>query len=340
MAHFAHIIDAVDVHTAGEPARIVLSGLPPLIGTSMAEKQRHMQEQLDHLRTLLVLEPRGHLDMFGVVLTPPTRAEADFGLLFLDSAGYLDMCGHSVIAATTAVLETGTVIPQEPETVVAYDTPAGPVVARARVESGRVVEVALANVASFVHTRDLRVDVPDCGSISVDVAYGGNFFVLVRASELGVELERTQVARLIERGVAVRRAVNAALEVYHPKLPYTREVRLTAIYERPNSALPFARTAVVFGEGQLDRSPCGTGTSALMATLHARGELPLDVEFVSESVINTRFRGRLERELPLGDFVAVAPIVTGTAHLISLQRLVVDPEDPLKHGFILTRGST
>lgn len=335
MIHFTHVIDAIDTHTAGEPARIVVSGLPPLAGDSMIEKKRYMRDHFDHLRTLLVFEPRGHLEMFGVVLTTPTRADADFGVLFLDSAGYLDMCGHSVISATTALIEIGAVRPREPETVITFDTPAGPVVARARVDGGRVVEVSLANVAAFVHTTDLRVDVPGCGQVAVDVAYGGNFFALVRAAELGVAVARTQVDRLVKYGVAVRRAVNAALRVEHPDLPHINEVRLTAIHERPDPGRSFARSAVVFGDGQLDRSPCGTGTSALMAALHARGELPLGVEFVNESVIGTRFKGRLVRESQVGGIVTVDPIVTGTAHVIGLQRFVADPADPLKYGFTL-----
>lgn len=338
MTEFTHVIEAIDTHTAGEPARIVVSGFPPLTGDSMIEKKRYMQEHLDHLRTLLVLEPRGHLDMFGVVLTTPTRADADFGVLFLDSAGYLDMCGHSIIGTTTALIETGAVTPQAPETVITFDTPAGPVVARAWVEGGRVLEVSLANVAAFVHTTDLRVEVPGCGLIAVDVAYGGNFFALVRAADLGVAVARTQIDRLLAAGIAVRRAVNAVLRVRHPELPHINEVRLTAIYERPDPGRPFARSAVVFGEGQLDRSPCGTGTSALMALLHVRGELPLGVEFVNESVIGTRFKGRLARESRVGDIVAVDPIITGTAYVIGLQQFVVDPADPLKYGFTLASG--
>lgn len=333
MAQFSHIISAIDAHTAGEPARIVLSGLPPILGDTMAEKKRYMKERLDHFRTLLMHEPRGHRDMFGVILTPPASPKAHYGVLFIDHAGYIDMCGHSIMGVTTALIEVGMVPPIEPETLVVFDTPAGRVEARARVEGNRVVEVSVANVASFLYAQNVAIDLHGRRGIIVDVAFGGNFFALVPAKALGVDIHPSKLDQLIELGVAVKRAVNAQLSVRHPTADHITTVELTEIYDRPEPAQPLAKSAVIFGHGQLDRSPCGTGTSAAMAALHAKGELPLHTEFINESIIGTRFTGKLVREVRVGDFVAVEPVVTGTACIIGLQQFVADPKDLFRYGF-------
>ena len=291
MAQFSHIISTIDTHTAGEPARIILSGLPPILGNTMAEKKQYMKEHLDHFRTLLMQEPRGHKDMFGIVLTPPIRQEAHYGVLFIDSEGYIDMCGHSIMSATTALIEIGMVLPIEPETSVIFDTPAGLIEARARIEGNRVIEVSVANVPSFLYAKDVAVDLRGIGSINVDVAFGGNFFALVPAKALGVAVHPENSVRLIELGAAVKTAVNAKLIVQHPIVDHITKVELTMIYDKPEPSQPFAKSVVIFGDGQLDRCPCGTGTSAAMAALYAKGELPLDTEYINESIIGTRFKG-------------------------------------------------
>jgi proline racemase len=335
MAQFSHIISTIDTHTAGEPARIILSGLPPILGNTMAEKKQYMKEHLDHFRTLLMQEPRGHKDMFGIVLTPPIRQEAHYGVLFIDSEGYIDMCGHSIMSATTALIEIGMVLPIEPETCVIFDTPAGLIEARARIEGNRVIEVSVANVPSFLYAKDVAVDLRGIGSINVDVAFGGNFFALVPAKALGVAVHPENSVRLIELGAAVKTAVNAKLTVQHPIVDHITKVELTMIYDKPESSQPFAKSVVIFGDGQLDRCPCGTGTSAAMAALYAKGELPLDTEYINESIIGTRFKGKLLRQVQLGDFVAVEPVVTGTAYITGIQQFVVDPNDPFKNGFLV-----
>jgi proline racemase len=335
MVELARIISAVDVHTAGEPARIILGGLPRVPGTSMPEKKRHMADHLDHLRTLLMHEPRGHRDMFGVILLPPTTDQADYGLLFIDGGGYIDMCGHGVMGAATALVETGTVPPIEPETKIVFDTPAGLVESRVRVEGNRVLEVSVTNVPCFLFAKDVQIQVPGCGSVAVDVAFGGNFFALAAAEQLGVSVHPNDYTRLVGLGLAVREAVNAVIKVRHPTRPHIDHVGLTEIYERPRLAESFSRSVVVFGKGQVDRCPCGTGTSAAMAALHGRGELPLDVDFVSEGIIGTLFHGRLVREIDVGDVAAVEPVITGSAYITGIQQLVVDPRDPLKHGFTI-----
>lgn len=335
MARFARIISAIDAHTAGEPARIVLSGLPPIRGETMAAKKQYMQEHLDGIRALLMREPRGHRDLFGVILTPSTTAWGQYGVLFIDNAGYIDMCGHGIMSAATALIETGTIPAIGPDTTITFDTPAGTVRAHARVEGGRVVEVSVANVPSFLHARNVTIDLPGVGQVLVDVAFGGNFFVLARAHDLGVAVHPDHYARLIELGLAIRRAANAALEVGHPSEPHLNTINLTEISEELDPAQCLARSVVIFGAGQLDRCPCGTGTSAAMAARYARGELALGEEFTSEGILGTRFRGRLVREVQVGDKRAVEPVVTGSAYLTGIQQFVVDPDDPFQEGFTL-----
>ncbi|MCG6895893.1 MAG: proline racemase family protein [Thiocapsa sp.] len=335
MAQFSHIVSAIDTHTAGEPARIVLSGLPPIRGDTMAQKKRYMREKLDRFRTLLMLEPRGHKDMFGVVLTPPVSREAQYGVLFIDSAGYIDMCGHSVMAAATALIETGMIPAAGPETTLVLDTPAGQVRAHAKIAGNRVVEVSVANVASFVYAADVSVDLPGRGRIRVDIAFGGNFFALAEAASLGISIRPDHTARLVELGMSIKKAVNAQLAVRHPTNTHIDRVELVQIYERPEPSQHLIKNAVVFGDGQLDRCPCGTGTSAAMAALFVKGELPLGTECISEGILGTRFKGRLLREARCGDLTAVEPLVTGVAHITGIQQLAADPDDPLKYGFLI-----
>jgi proline racemase/trans-L-3-hydroxyproline dehydratase len=340
MAKFSHIIVAIDTHAAGEPTRIVLSGLPPIHGETMAAKKRYMRAHLDHFRTLLMQEPRGHSDMFGAILTPPTTACGQYGLLFMDSTGYLDMCGHGTMSVTTALIEMGMLSPTEPETIMTFDTPAGTITSHARVEEQQVVAVSVANVPSFLYASDVVVQLPGVGAVAIDVAFGGNFFALVPARAFGLTVQPAQRSHLIHAGMLVKQAVNATLRIQHPTTPHITTVELTEIYEQPDPARPYTRSVVIFGDGQMDRSPCGTGTSAAMATRYGKGALPLGVEFINESIIGTRFRGHLVRQVQVGELVAVQPVVTGTASITGLQQFVVDPDDPVKYGFTVGPAET
>lgn len=337
MMRFTHIISAIDTHTAGEPTRIVLSGLPPLLGTTMAEKKRYMLEHLDFIRTLLMGEPRGHKDMFGAIITPPTTHQAQYGILFMDNGGYLDMCGHGIIGITTALIEMGMIPPTEPETVIIFDTPAGLVESHAKVEGNRVLEVSVANVASFVYAKDVELELSDVGEVTVDVSFGGNFFAIAKAKDLGVSIHPENIPKLLRLGMMVKQAINEKLKVQHPIEQHITSVELTEIYDKPEPLIPFSRGVVIFGKGQMDRCPCGTGISATMATLYAKGELPLGVELIHESIIGTRFRGKLVKEVQVGNFVAVEPILMGEAYITGIQQFVVDPNDPLKYGFSVSR---
>jgi len=334
MVSFKHIISTIDTHTAGEATRIVLSGLPRIPGATMMEKQHYMAAELDHFRTLLMHEPRGHNDMFGAILLPPVSQQAQYGVLFMEQVGYLDMCGHGTIGLITALIESGMVPAEEPETVVALDTAAGLVEGRAAVEGGRVIEVSVANVPSFLYAKDVEIDIPEVGHVTIDIAFGGNFFAMVPATALGVSLRPDNTTRLIHLGLMIKKAVNEELHVQHPVDSDIKGVELTEIYE-PYPDVPGAKNVVIFGDGQVDRSPCGTGTSAAMAAQWAKGGLPLGVEFVSESIIGTRFKGKLIGETRIGPNHGVLPLFAGSAHITGFQQFVVDPYDPLKYGFRL-----
>lgn len=335
MTRFEQIISAIDTHTAGEPTRIIMSGLPPIPGSTMAVKKHYMKQHLDHIRTLLMQEPRGHKDMFGAIIIPPTTNRGQYGVIFMDNAGYVDMCGSGIIGITTALIEIGMIPKTEPETMIIFDTPAGLVESRARVEENQVYEVSVANVSSFLYAKDIELTLPDLGKITIDVSFGGNFFAIIQAKALGVSLQPDNISKLIQLGMMVKRTVNDQLKVQHPTEQHINTVEITAIYEQPEPFRPYSKNVVIFGNGQMDRSPCGTGTSAIMATLYGRGKLQLGVEFTSESIIGSHFKSKVIKEVQVGEFVAVDPIVTGEAFITGIQQFVVDPNDAMKYGFVI-----
>jgi proline racemase len=279
-------------------------------------------------------EPRGHAAMSGAILQPPTRPDADWGVLFIEVSGCLPMCGHGTIGVATVLVENGMVAVQEPETVVRLDTPAGLVEARVAVQDGRARAVTLRNVPSFLHAADCEVDVPGLGSVRYDMAFGGNFYALLPAADVGLAVDPDQSAALIERGLAIMAAVNAADRPVHPEDERIAGVR-HVIFTAPGRDGADARAAVSIHPGWLDRSPCGTGTSARMAQLHARGELALDTPFVHESVIGTRFTGRLVAETEVAGRPAVVPEITGRAWITGMGQYLLDPTDPFPAGFTL-----
>ncbi len=325
----------VDSHTAGEPTRIVVGGVPPVPGNSMAEKKAYLSSHLDGLRKMLMWEPRGHRDMFGSILLPPVNPEADLGIVFMDGGGYLDMCGHGTIGAATVVVELGIIKPLEPVTLVRFDTPAGLVEARVLVKEGRVQGVTVRNVPAFLHTGGLRIEVEGLGEIEVDVAFGGNFFAIVDADVLGLEIVPQRASKLVELGLKIRDAVNRAIRVSHPEKPHIDRVNLVEFSSARSGPGSHRRNAVIFADGQLDRSPCGTGTCAKMASLFARGKLKLMEDFVHESILGTRFTGRVVDTTKVGSFEAVIPEITGRAHITAISQFLLDPEDPLAEGFVL-----
>ncbi|EID53049.1 proline racemase family protein [Saccharomonospora xinjiangensis] len=328
------IFHVVDSHTEGMPTRVVTGGVPPIPGDTMAERRVWFRQNSDHIRTLLMYEPRGHSAMSGAILQPPTRPDADVGVLFIEVSGLLPMCGHGTIGVATVLVETGMVEVVEPVTTVRLDTPAGLVHAEVAVRDGRAESVTIRNVASFSDRLDATVDVPDLGKVRYDLAFGGNFYAVVEVAELGLEFGRHNKDALLRAGLAIMDAINAADEPVHPERDDIRgchHVYLAA----PGSTAALSRHAMAIAPGWFDRSPCGTGTSARMAQLHRRGELPLATDFVNESFIGTRFVGRLVEETEVGGRPAVVPTVTGRAWLTGTAQYFLDPDDPFPAGFLL-----
>ncbi|MBG0832898.1 proline racemase family protein [Planomonospora sp. ID67723] len=328
------VFHAVDSHTEGMPTRVITGGVGVVPGATMAERREHFMAHLDHVRTLLMYEPRGHAAMSGAILQPPTRPDADYGVLYIEVSGCLPMCGHGTIGVATVLVETGMVEVTEPVTVVRLDTPAGLVVAEVRVEDGAATEVTITNVASFSVGLDRVVKVPGIGEVVYDLAYGGNFYAIVRLEDLGLPFDRAHGQRLLDAGLAIMEAVNEADEPVHPldeRVRGCHHVYLAA----PGSDAGHSRHAMAIHPGWFDRSPCGTGTSARMAQLHARGELALGDGFVNESFIGTRFTGRLVGETSVAGRPAVIPAITGRAWVTGTAQYFLDPRDPFPEGFLL-----
>ncbi|MEV6651430.1 proline racemase family protein [Streptomyces sp. NPDC051219] len=329
-----HVYHAVDSHTEGMPTRVITGGVGVIPGATMAERRQYFAEHLDHVRTLLMYEPRGHSAMSGAILQPPTRPDADYGVLYIEVSGLLPMCGHGTIGVATVLVETGMVTVSEPVTTVRLDTPAGLVVADVQVEDGAAQAVTLTNVPSFCVALDHKVDVPGHGTVTYDIAYGGNFYAFVSLDALGLPFDRARKDDLLAAGLAVMDAINATDRPTHPENPRitgVKHVCLTA----PGSDAVRSRHAMAIHPGWFDRSPCGTGTSARMAQLHARGELPLGQDFVNESFIGTEFTGRLIAEASVGGLPAVVPTVTGRAWITGTAQYFLDPSDPFPAGFLL-----
>ncbi|NBI07167.1 proline racemase [Senegalia massiliensis] len=331
--NFSRSINAVDSHTMGEPTRIVIGGIPTILGKTMAEKKEFLQNRLDYLRTSLMLEPRGHANMFGSILTASVNDEADFGIVFMDGGGYLNMCGHGSIGAMTVAVETGIVEMKEPVTKVTLDTPAGIVKGEVKIENQKVKEVSIVNVPAFHYKKDITVDVPELGKIKLDISFGGSFFAIVHAKEIGLKVDIKNSDKLLKYGLKIRDAINENLEIIHPELNHINTVDLVEIYDEPTHPEADYKNVVVFGQGQLDRSPCGTGTCAKIATLYSKGELQEGEEFVYESITGTLFKGKVLKETKVGKFNAIIPEITGAAYITGFNQYVIDDKDPVKHGF-------
>lgn len=332
---FSRSIQAIDSHTAGEATRIVVGGIPNIKGNSMPEKKEYLEENLDYLRTAIMLEPRGHNDMFGSVMTQPCCPDADFGIIFMDGGGYLNMCGHGTIGAMTAAIETGVVPAVEPVTHVVMEAPAGIIRGDVTVVDGKAKEVSFLNVPAFLYKEGVEVDLPGVGTVKFDISFGGSFFAIIHASQLGLKIEPQNAGKLTELAMKLRDIINEKIEIQHPTLAHIKTVDLVEIYDEPTHPEATYKNVVIFGQGQVDRSPCGTGTSAKLATLHVKGELKVGEKFVYESILGTLFKGEIVEETKVADFNAVVPKITGSAYITGFNHFVIDEEDPLKHGFIL-----
>lgn len=328
------VFHAVDSHTEGMPTRVITGGVGVIPGASMAERRIHFRDNLDHIRRLLMNEPRGHAAMSGAILQPPTRPDADWGVLFIEVSGLLPMCGHGTIGVATVLVETGMVEVVEPVTTVRLEVPAGLVVVDVAVQDGMALSVTLRNVPSYCDRLDATVTVPGFGEIRYDLAYGGNFYAIVDLDAYGLPFDRKAGNEILAAGLATMEAINAAAEPVHREDDRIRGCH-HVYFAAPGSDAGHSRHAMAIHPGWFDRSPCGTGTSARMAQLHARGELPLGRDFVNESFIGTRFIGRLLEDATVGGRPAVVPSITGRAWVTGTAQYFLDPRDPFPEGFEL-----
>ena len=328
------VLHCVESHTEGMPTRVVVGGVAPIPGDTMEARRQWFMANTDTLRTLLMHEPRGHSAMSGAILQPPTRLDADWGVLYIEVTGCLPMCGHGTIGVATVLVETGMVDVTEPVTTIRLDTPAGLVIAEVAVDDGRAMAVTLRNVPSFVTALDRLVDVPGIGEVRYDMAFGGNFYAIVELDEIGVPFGREHARILLDSGMAIMHAINAADSPVHPTEPSINgchHVQLVA----PGSDAAHSRHAMVISPGYFDRSPCGTGTSARVAQLHARGLLPLHTDFINESLLGTHFVGRLVDSVEVGGIPAVIPTITGRAWVTGTSQQFLDERDPFPYGFLI-----
>ena len=327
-----HSFFCLDGHTCGNPVRLVAGGGPILNGATMIEKRAHFLAEFDWIRTGLMFEPRGHDMMSGSILYPPTRPDCDISILFIETSGCLPMCGHGTIGTVTMALEHGLVTPKQPG-VLRLDTPAGLVVARYEMAGQFVEEVRLTNVPAFLHSEGLAVDCPGLGEIIVDVAYGGNFYAIVDAQERFSDIADYSAGQLIALSGPLRRALNERYEFAHPEKAEIKGLSHILWTGRPTVNGAHARNAVFYGDKAIDRSPCGTGTSARIAQWAAKGKLNPGDDFIHESIIGSLFKGRVESATTVGDRSAVVPSIAGWARLTGYNTIFIDDRDPFAKGF-------
>ncbi|HBK39246.1 MAG: proline racemase family protein [Candidatus Nanopelagicales bacterium] len=330
----SRIWHCVDSHTEGMPTRVVVGGVGVLPGTTMEERRQYMMKEADHLRTWLMYEPHGHSAMSGSIMQPPTRPDADWGVVYIEVSGCLPMCGHGTIGTATVLVETGMVEVTEPETVIRLDTPAGLVIARVHVKGARAKSVTIENVPSFVTELDAIIEVPGVGAVRYDMAYGGNFYAIVELSELGRAFGKEHAPELLELGLSIMNAINTTNPPTHPENPaidHVNHVQLVAA----DSTAQFSRHAMAIYPGWFDRSPCGTGTSARVAQLVARGQLAIGEPLINESIIGTRFTGRAIGTTTVSGIPAILPEITGRAWITGTSQHMLAPDDPFPAGFLL-----
>jgi proline racemase len=325
-------VKTIDAHAAGEPLRLIVDGFPAPRGKTMLEKREWVRRHADHLRRALMLEPRGHADMYGALLTEPVTPGADAGVLFMHNEGYSTMCGHGIVAVTTVALERRLIMPAGDGTAIAYDSPAGTIRARARLRDQRVESVAFLNVPSFVLHGGLTVKIPS-RTVRADVAFGGAFYAIVDSETVGLPIDVAHLPELRRVGMEIKHAIEAAQTIVHPLEPGLSGIYGTIFTGPPSDDSADLRNVTIFADAEVDRSPCGTGTAAVMAVIDAMGLLDEGRPFVHESLIGTRFLGRVASRTRVGEYAAIVPEIEGSAWITGEHTFVIDESDPLREGF-------
>lgn len=328
-------IQVLDAHTGGKPLRIITGGFPDLQGKSVLERRQYMRQHYDHLRTALLWEPRGHADQYGAVVMPPCSPTADFSVLFIHNEGYSTMCGHAIIALTKVMLETGAFEMKYPETTLTIEVPSGTILSSAHCNEGKVTKVTFRNVPSFAPLLNQEIHVPEIGKIRFDLSFGGAFYAYVNAEDCGVKMIPEEYRNLIEKGMAIKKAVQNAVPVTHPF-----EEDLSFLYgtifmgASPTPGID-SRNVCIFADGEVDRSPTGSGVGGRMALHYAKGEIARGEKMSIESLLGTVFYGKVLEETTFGPYPAVIPEVEGTAHFCGKSEFAIDPDDALQKGFFL-----
>lgn len=331
-----HFVDCIYTHTEGEPTCIVHSGIPYPPNSSILEKRRFLEERYDWLRKALMREPRGHKDMFGVFVTPPSSQENDAGMIWMDGDRFVDMCGHGTIALSMIMVSHGLVPRQDEATTIRLETTAGLVTSEVKADDNDVYWTRFENVPAYVHAQNVTVTLPDIGELKADVVFGGNYFAIIKWEDPALKICPENGSKFSELGLLVKQQINERVRLQHPTQPHIDHINFVTFYHEPTRLDSLYRNVHVFSNGKLDRSPGGTGTSAMMAMFEARGELALGQSVRSEGLLGSgQFEGCLTGETTIGEYRAVVPIVKGTASVIGYTKWLVDPNDPVGSGFVI-----
>ena len=328
-------IQTIDAHTGGEPLRIITDGYPELKSKTLLGKRREAEEKYDNIRKAIILEPRGHVDMYGAIIVKPDTPGADFGVIFIHNEGYSTGCGHAVLALTKVFVEMGLVQKIEPETKVKMDVPSGLIRSYASIEHGKVKNIHFQNVPSFVQALDAEIDVVGLGKVKYDLAFGGAFYAFVDINRLGLDFSKNNCNQLIEEGMRIKQAISDKVKMVHPNKPDMNFLYGTIFIDFSKTSNNHSRNVCIFADGELDRSPTGTGVSARAAIHFARGDIKLNESIIIESIIGSTFSVKVVDTIEVGKYSAVIPEISGNAFITGRNTFWIDPKDSLGKGFIL-----
>jgi proline racemase len=331
------VLFVVDTHTGGETTRIVIGGFPVINCDSMSQRLEYFKEKLDWIRTSVLWEPRGHMDSFGAIVLPPIDKKANFSLIFMNTRGYTYLCGHAMMGVAKALAELGYIQLEEPETEIIFETVVGIVRGRIYFNNSKIEKISIIGTPSFF-IKNKVIQIKEIGEISVDIAFGGNFFALIDAKSLGIKVEMKNLREIRELGLMIRDEVNKTEEISHPENPSIQGVKLITMFEKKGPEKLNFKDVTIFGDGQFDRSPCGTGTAARMACLFSNAEMDTEDRLIHESIIGTRFEGRILSTIKVKGYNAIIPEISGNAYITAISHIILEPEDSLKYGFS-TRNS-